>query len=93
MNNQEEARVEAQRAALQHGINNYAASKEEQELRSKLEEKFGEDNVWNTEEVTEVFVIDGFLAPFCSATRREDRVKGVLTFTHSPRFYFDFIPS
>jgi len=56
--------------------------------RDELEKKYGE--VWNTTEVQEKFEIIGFQAPFCVAKRRSDGVKGLITFQHRPRYYFDF---
>jgi hypothetical protein len=50
------------------------------------------DQRWTTDEVRELFEVHSFLAPFCFVTRKSDGVKGVLEFTHSPRFYFNFIP-
>lgn len=61
-----------------------------QQERARLEEKYGKDNVWDTDELEKRFSIQGFLAPFCVATERETGKKGVLTFQHSPRFYFDW---
>lgn len=58
--------------------------------REELEERFGTKNVWNTNEATEAFVFESFLAPFAFVTRKRDGVEGVLTFQHSPRFYYDF---
>jgi hypothetical protein len=48
--------------------------------------------VWDTKAMTEEFECIGFMAPFVVVKRRSDGVKGTLTFTHSPRFYFDFAP-
>lgn len=60
------------------------------EFRKGLEHRYG--TVWNTAEVTNDFDITGFLAPRCTATHIDTDIKGTLTFTHSPRFYFDFHP-
>jgi hypothetical protein len=46
---------------------------------------------WDHNEVREAFEIIGFMAPFCAAIRKSDGVKGSLMFTHSPRFYFNFV--
>ena len=46
---------------------------------------------WTTQELTAEFSVHGFLAPFVSVTRKADGVKGTLEFTHSPRFYFNFV--
>jgi hypothetical protein len=50
------------------------------------------DQRWTTDEVRELFVVHSFMAPFCIVTRKSDGVKGILEFTHSPRFYFNFVP-
>lgn len=62
--------------------------KEKTELRKELEEKYG--RVWDTDELTEEFVVEGFLAPFVTVRRKEDGVRGSMKFTHMPRFYFNF---
>jgi hypothetical protein len=46
---------------------------------------------WDTDQVRELFEVHSFLAPFVFVTRKKDGVKGTLTFTHSPRWYFDFV--
>ena len=56
------------------------------ECRKVIEERVGQ--VWNTDEVTKEFNIEGFLAPLCYGTHRETGVKITLAFTHSPRFYY-----
>lgn len=58
--------------------------------RDFLEAKHGK--VWSTSELQEEFEALGFMAPIIVVRRRSDRVKGSLTFQHSPRFYFDFKP-
>ena len=47
---------------------------------------------WDTDQVREEFEVHSFLAPFVFVTRKKDGVKGTLTFTHSPRWYFNFTP-
>lgn len=49
--------------------------------------------VWDTAGMQEDFEAIGFAAPFVVVRRRSDGVKGTLTFTHSPRHYFDFVPT
>ena len=61
-----------------------------QDERLRLVEKYGE--VWDTEEVTRDFVIEGFMAPFVVATHKETGKKGCLMFQHNPRFYFLWEP-
>ncbi len=45
-----------------------------------------------TAEMTNLYDVDCFAAPFVLVKRKEDGVKGTLEFTHMPRFYYDFIP-
>lgn len=73
-------------------INDAAEVTPEKELREELEQKYGPLNVWNSKEVSEEFVIEGFLAPYCTVIRRSDSAEGTLEFCHSPRFYYNFIP-
>jgi hypothetical protein len=47
---------------------------------------------WDTDQVRDLFEVHSFLAPFVFVTRKKDGVKGVLEFTHSPRWYFNFTP-
>ena len=56
--------------------------------REALEAKHGQ--VWDTKELQEEFVVQGFLAPYIAVRRRSDGVKGSLQFQHDPRFYFNF---
>lgn len=58
--------------------------------REALEAQHGK--VWDTSELSAEFEVTGFLAPFVSARRKADGVKGSLMFQHSPRFYFGFQP-
>ena len=58
--------------------------------RACLESEYGVGNVWDTKELQKEFEVIGFMAPLCLVQRRLDRVKGSVTFRHSPRFYFDF---
>lgn len=75
---------ERQRKALQEEINSNPKTREE------LEERFGVDQVWDTDQLRAEFDVQGFAAPFCVVTRKKDGVKGVLAFQHWPRFYFAF---
>jgi hypothetical protein len=47
---------------------------------------------WNTAQLREEFEILDFAAPFVVVRRRADNVTGSMEFTHSPRFYFNFVP-
>lgn len=57
-------------------------------LREELEAKYGQ--VWDTTQLQNDFQALGFMAPFIVVERRSDKIKGTLTFQHSPRYYFDF---
>jgi len=46
---------------------------------------------WDTQELARDFEVIGFLAPFVAVRRKADGVKGSLEFTHSPRWYFNFV--
>ena len=46
---------------------------------------------WTTAEMTRDFTVHSFLAPFVLVTRKADGAHGTLEFTHSPRFYFNFV--
>ena len=56
--------------------------------REKLEALHGQ--VWDTDQMQEEFVAEGFMAPFIVVTRKRDGMKGSLAFQHSPRYYFAF---
>ena len=56
--------------------------------RSDLETMYGQ--VWTTSEVLRDFEVISFAAPWAVAVRKSDGNRGVLTFQHMPRFYFDF---
>jgi hypothetical protein len=44
-----------------------------------------------TDEMRARYTVLGFSAPFVVVTRNEDGKKGSLEFTHSPRFYFNWV--
>ena len=56
--------------------------------RESLEEQHGQ--VWTTSELQKDFEVLSFAAPFCVVKRREDDVRGTVTFRHDPRFFFGF---
>jgi hypothetical protein len=58
--------------------------------RERLEEVYGKDNVFSTDELTKHFEVQGFAAPFVIVHRKSDGAIGTLTFQHEPRFYWDF---
>lgn len=61
--------------------------------RGYLEERYGKDNVWTTQELQEAFEVLWFLAPLCGVIRKSDNVMGNVEFMHDPRFYYNFTPS
>ena len=58
--------------------------------REALEAEHGQ--VWDTDQVRELFEVLGFLAPYVVVRRRSDGTKGSLEFQHDPRLYFNFQP-
>ena len=72
---------------------NAGYSDNEIERYQELVNTYGKDNVWTSDQISQDFNIEGFMAPYVVGTRRVDNVRGSLTFTHSPRFYFDFKPA
>ncbi len=49
------------------------------------------DQRWDTDQLREEFEVIGFMAPFVVVRRKADGKKGSMEFTHSPRFYFNFV--
>lgn len=74
-----------QRIALTAELNAVAGSRE------ALEQQYGE--VWDTQQLSAAFEVEGFLAPFAAVRRRADGVRGSVTFQHWPRYYFAFEPT
>lgn len=62
---------------------------DESTARASLESRYG--RVWNTTQLQADFDVTGFCAPCVVVTRKADGARGSLEFTHSPRFYFNFI--
>ena len=77
-----------ERRMLTGVINTSVEGMTDEEARELLKINF--EDVYNTKEVQESFEITGFLAPFVSVIRKSDNKKGMMTFTHLPRFYFGF---
>jgi hypothetical protein len=80
-----EDRTEGPRRAMVEAINADPGDRE------RLEAEHGQ--VWDTEEMSADFNVQGFAAPFIIVTRKSDGVKGSLLFQHYPRFYWGFTPS
>jgi hypothetical protein len=58
--------------------------------REELEKKYGK--VWNTKQVSEDFLVESFMSPYVQVVKKSIAKRGLLTFQHDPRYYFDFTP-
>ena len=58
--------------------------------REALEAKHGQ--VWDSQQLRDAFVVEGFLAPFVVVKRKAGGQRGSLMFQHEPRLYFSFEP-
>lgn len=58
-------------------------------VRVELEEEYGQ--VWDTDQLRAEFRVLSFMAPFVVVQRLADGKKGSMEFTHSPRYYFNFV--
>jgi len=65
-----------------------AIAKTTDDPRTALEAKYGQ--LWDTKELQADYSVQGFAAPFVMVVRKSDGVKGLLMFSHSPRFYHSF---
>lgn len=72
--------TEHARRAMQAEINAVQAE------RDALTAKHGQ--VWDTDELSRDFDVEGFAAPFIGVRRKSDGARGSLMFQHSPRYYF-----
>jgi hypothetical protein len=70
------------------GIASEIARDGETNLRIDLESLYGQ--VWNTEELTTDFSVEGFGGGIVVVIRKSDNKKGSLEFNHRPRFYYQF---
>jgi hypothetical protein len=64
-----------------------------QQVRSyaDLVDQFGQDDVFDTAQLTALFSVQSFMAPFVYVTRKADGAVGTLEFQHAPRLYFRFV--
>lgn len=76
--------TESKRRAMSAAIN------KDPFTREHLESVYGKGNVYDTDELTKHFGVQGFAAPFCIVHRKSDSKVGTLTFQHHPRLYWDF---
>jgi hypothetical protein len=70
-------------------INSEVETSDEQKERVRLEAKYGQ--VWDTKQLQEDFKVSSFMAPYCSVIRKSDNKRGIISFQHLPRFYFEFV--
>lgn len=56
--------------------------------RAALEARYG--RVWDTDELSQDFAVEGFLAPYVVVRERATGKLGSLRFQHHPRFYFQW---
>jgi len=56
--------------------------------RRQLEMKYGQ--VWDTQQLSADFEVEGFMAPLVVVRRKSDNARGSMMFQHSPRYYFSF---
>lgn len=56
--------------------------------RAALEAAHG--RVWDTDELSDAFDVEGFMAPLVVVRRKTDGARGSLEFQHDPRFYFNW---
>lgn len=76
------------RRALVGEINSQVVSNSKDEERARLEQQYGK--VWDTQELSADFDVQGFMAPFIAVKRKSDGKAGTMLFQHMPRFYFSF---
>lgn len=82
------------------------AGQDEQVIIDLLNEQFGcleggevrtifeaDKEVWNEEELQELFEVDRTEAPYAYVVRKADRQRGSVMFLNNPRFYFSFNPT
>lgn len=81
------------RRAASEQLNTEVQSNDETAERTRLEALYGKENVFDTKQLGAAFEVLGFMAPFCVVRQKSSGKKGAITFQHSPRFYFDFIPA
>jgi hypothetical protein len=68
---------------------NKGLTQDEKERLAALQAQYG--RVWNKEQLSEDFEILGFMAPYVVVRCKTTGAKGSLEFTHSPRFYFNYV--
>ena len=59
------------------------------EIKEKYDIDIEPEDSWTTEELTEQFSIESFLAPFCFGKDKETGEDVSFTFIHMPRLYYN----
>jgi hypothetical protein len=67
-----------------------ASLNSEPKTREELEAEFGKDDVFDTRELAQNFIVTGFGAPLVVVRRKHDNALGSLFFQNAPRLYFGF---
>lgn len=80
--------TEGTRMQQQAALNAEAA--DASDPQTELGAKYGQ--LWDTGEFQKDYTVHSFLAPYVSVTRKSDKLRGTLLFSHSPRFYHSFQP-
>lgn len=85
-----EIKLGSQLKIAENVLRSQVAGLESGEVRTLLEKAHGRDNVWNDEQFANTFAVSYFDPPIVHVIRRSDRKRGIVYFTHKPRFYFSF---
>ena len=78
-------------AMLRNVIKDQLALRGPDELRTVLQEQYGEQ-VWDSEQLLDTFEVSHFEPPYVHVIRKHDGVRGTMAFNDDPRFYFAFRP-
>jgi hypothetical protein len=81
------------RKEMVDSINGSIRSGDLDKERLRLIQRYGDNNVWDAEEMSALFTVEGFMAPFVVVVRKSDGKTGTLLFQDIPRFYFFWDPS
>lgn len=80
--------TEPARRELVAEISSAVATDDKNTERKRLEALHGQ--VWDTDEMTRDFEVEGFMAPFIVVRRKADGQRGSLLFVPWPRLYYSF---
>jgi hypothetical protein len=61
------------------------------EVKKELQKDYNE--VLTTDELQNKYIVNSFGFGYCFVTEKETGTKGSLSFTHMPRYYFNFVKS